>query len=170
MKIKVYKQKNKLSCGPAALRMVMDFYSVNKSEKEIIKGVGGIKGYGVRTTDLATYARRLGFKVKYYSFNKKLTKDRAEFKKPNPELIKLFLKKRIPIILAVNSKVLYNNFKQSIKGHFIVIIKYQAGVYTYNDPRDGRQHTIKENDLLFTWYNNVLHSGAYLLAIWIHEK
>lgn len=165
MKVKLYKQKNKLSCGPAVLKMIFSYYGFNISESEIIKGMGGLRQYGVRAINLAEYAHSMGFKVKYFSFNKKLSKGAAIIKKPSLDEVHKLLKRKIPVILAVNSSILYNNLKRRNKGHFIIITKYRKATYWYNDPRDGKQHLIKHDDLLFTWYNNVLYSSAYLLAI-----
>ena len=65
-----YQQSTKLSCGLAALRMVLEYYGVEKSEKEIARGVDGIKKYGTKSVDLGWYAKKLGFKVELLSFNK----------------------------------------------------------------------------------------------------
>ncbi|MBU0598079.1 C39 family peptidase, partial [Patescibacteria group bacterium] len=86
-------------------------------------------------------------------------------KKPSIKDVKKFLKRKIPVILSVNSRILYNNLKQKITGHFIVITKYKNGIFWYNDPKDGRRHSIKEDDLIFAWHNNILDSSGYLLII-----
>ncbi len=157
-------KQGKLECGPTALRMVLHYFRKNVSSDEIIKGVSGIKKYGVRTIKLADFARNLGFKVYCYSYNQKLSRGRAEIKKPAKSDILKFLKEKIPVILAVRSFLLFNK-KPSSRGHFIVITKYEKGWFWYNDPKDGKQHQIKEKDLVLAWFNNILNSSAYLLAI-----
>ena len=163
--VPVYQQSKKLSCGPAALRMVLEYYGVKKSEKEIAKAVGGIRKYGIKTVDLGWYAKKLGYKVELLSYNRKLSKDRAKIKKTQITDILKFIKKEIPLILAVRSCLLHDK-KYSKLGHFIVITDYKKGLFYYNDPLDGKRHRIERDSLLLAWYNNVLESSAYLLAVW----
>ncbi|MBU0636521.1 C39 family peptidase [Candidatus Micrarchaeota archaeon] len=154
----------KLNCGITALQMVLQYFNKDIPSSEITKQIGGIKKFGVRTIKLAEFAKSLGFKVTCYSYNKKLACGKATIKKPDKKDIQKFLKKKIPVILAVRAFILYNQ-KPSKMGHFIVITKYKKGKYWYNDPKDGKKHQIKESDLLFTWHNNILESSGYLLAI-----
>lgn len=165
MKVPLYKQPDKLSCGPTALRMVLAYFGEQITEKVIIKKIGGLESRGVRTTKLAYFVRKLGYQTECYSFNEKMAKGKAVIKKPQKKDIIKFLKKDIPVILAVRSMLLPNR-KSSEYGHFIVVTKYQNGVFSYNDPRDSKRHTIKEEDLLFAWHNNILDSSAYFLALW----
>ena len=157
-------KQTKLSCGVTALRMVLQYFGKNISSKEIVKRIGGIKKYGVRTIKLADFARSLGFKVECYSYNGKRAKDKARIKKPSKADIIKFLRKKLPVILAVNSFALHNKGLLGM-GHFIVITKYEKGRFWYNNPLDGRPHIIKEEDLLFAWHNNILDSSAYLLVL-----
>lgn len=164
MKVPRFKQTQN-ACGPTALRMIMAYLGKNISLKEIIKGCGGIKKYGVRTIKLADFAKRVGFKVKCLSYNVKLAQGKAQIKKPEKKDILKYLKKNVPVILAVKSSLIFNQANKEI-GHFIVVTKYQKEFFWYNDPKDGKQHKIKENDLIFAWYNNVFNSSAYFLTIW----
>ncbi len=157
-------KQNKMTCGITALRMVLLYFGKNISSEEIIKKVGGIKKYGVRTIKLAEFAKNLGFKVYCYSYNKKLAKGKARIKKPSKLDIIKFLKKKLPVIISVRSFLLFNE-EPSKAGHFIVITKYEKGRFWYNDPDDGKQHKIKEDELLFAWFNNILDSSAYLLVL-----
>lgn len=157
-------KQGKLECGPTALRMVLHYFGKEVSSKEIIKEIGGIKKYGVRTIKLADFAQKLGFKVYCYSYNNKLSKGKAEIKKPAKSGIIKFLKKKLPVIIAVRQFLLFNE-EPSDMGHFIVITEYENGKFWYNDPEDGKLHQIKEDDLIFAWYNNILDSSAYLLVL-----
>jgi len=165
MKIPLFKQK-KNTCGTTALRMVFAYFGKNISENEIIKNVGGIKSYGVRTIKLAKYAKSLGFKNECLSYNKKLANGQTKIKKPNTTDILKFLKKNIPVIISVRSYLLFNTNPKKT-GHFIVLTEYKNGFFYYNDPKDGKNHKIDIEELKFTWFNNVLDSSAYLLAIWV---
>ena len=53
----------------------------------------------------------------------------------------------------------------SNSGHYIIITKYDKGVFWYNDPSFAKEFKIKEDNLMFAWFNNVLKSTGYMLAI-----
>ncbi|MDP3956841.1 MAG: C39 family peptidase, partial [bacterium] len=104
-------------------------------------------------------------KTECLSYNKKLALGKAKVKKPDTNDILEYLKINVPVIVAIRSSLLYDE-KLTESGHFIVIRKYRNGVFYYNDPTDGKTHTIKEEVLRFIWFNNVIDSSAYFLAIW----
>ncbi len=153
-----------MECGPTALSMVLYYFGKRVSSKEITKKIGGIKKYGVRTIKLANFAQKLGFKVYCYSYNKRLSKGNAKIKKPAKSDIVRFLKKRLPVIIAVRSSLLFDEEPSEV-GHFIVITKYEKGKFSYNDPKDGKRHEIKEDKLMLAWFNNAVDSSAYLLVL-----
>lgn len=165
MKIPLYKQK-KNTCGPTALRMVLRHFGYHVSESEIIKAIGGLKKFGVRTIELAEFAKRAGFNIECLSYNSKLAKRKAIIKRPNVQDILKFLKRKIPVMIAVRSAALYEDEKLKKMGHFIVITRHEKNRFWYNDPLDGRRHKIEKDKLMFAWHNNVLDSSAYFLAIW----
>ncbi|MDD4332776.1 MAG: hypothetical protein PHT51_01565 [Patescibacteria group bacterium] len=76
----------------------------------------------------------------------------------------MILRKKLPVIIAVRT-FLFREGDFSETGHFIVITKYQNGMFWYNDPSTPKRSKIKENDLLFAWYNNILDSTAYMLVL-----
>ncbi|MBI4991645.1 MAG: peptidase C39 family protein [Candidatus Harrisonbacteria bacterium] len=156
----------KNTCGPTSLRMVLSYYGIDAKEKEIIKAVGGLKKFGIRTIKLAQYAKKLGFKCECLSYEKKLSRGFAKIKKPDVNDILKFLKRGVPVIIAVNQYLLYGKGKDKKMGHFIVITGYKKDCFWYNDPWDGKLHKINLEDLKLAWYNNILDSSAYLLAIW----
>ncbi|MFH1802223.1 MAG: C39 family peptidase [archaeon] len=117
LKVPLAKQKEKQTCGPAALKMVLHFYGQRFSETKIKNKIGGTKrSYGVRTTKLAKFARSLGYNVKCFSYNKKMAEGEAEIKIPSEKDITTFLKKGVPVVLAVNSSVLFDRKKFQTKG------------------------------------------------------
>jgi hypothetical protein len=124
---------------------------------------------GVRTVKLANFARGEGFKVECLSFNKKLAKGLAEIRVPSKKDILKYINNKVPVILAVNSSVLYGG-RTNTPGHFIVLTGFKDGIFQYNDPSDGESHEIDEEHLMFAWHNNVLDSSAYFLALWPEEK
>lgn len=152
------------SCGPACLAMVLKYYKGKKSLPEIIKSVGGVKSFGVRAIKMASYMRSLGYEVDCFSYDEKMAKGQANIIKPSEQLILKYLRKRIPVIIAVRAFLLWNT-KYSKAGHYVVITKYDKGIFWYNDPHFKKEFKIKENDLMFAWFNNVLKSTGYMLAI-----
>ncbi len=164
MKIPLFRQK-KDTCGLTALRMVLAYFGKNITEDYLLKLTGKIKRYGIRTIKLSEAAKKIGFRTECLSYNKKLANGKAKIKKPDTNDIIKYLKRGVPVILAVQSSLLYNE-KMSEMGHFIVISGYKNGVFQYNDPTDGKAHKIGEEALRFAWFNNVLDSSAYFLAIW----
>jgi ABC-type bacteriocin/lantibiotic exporter with double-glycine peptidase domain len=164
MKVPLFKQR-KNSCGTTSLRMVLSFFGNNVSENEIIRDVGGLKSYGVRTIKLAEFARKIGLKTKTYSFNKKLADYKTTIKRPEIKDITRYLRKSIPVIINVRHSLL-NDTKITKEGHFIVVTGYRNRVFNYNDPDDGKEHTVEEEKLRFAWFNNALDSSAYLLTVW----
>lgn len=146
--------------------MVLAFYGKNISENKIIKEVGGLKKYGVRTTKLAEFARILGFKTRTLSLNKKLADYKTQIKRPDIRDILRYLKRGIPVILSIRYSLLHNE-KLKKDGHFIVISGYEKNHFWYNDPEDAKKHKIGNNHLKLAWVSNAEDSSAYLLAIWI---
>lgn len=164
MKVPLFKQKRN-TCGPTALKMVLQYWGRKISEKEIIKGIGGIKKYGVRTIKLAEFAHKLGFETELLSYNRKLADGKAKIKKPSVQDILKYIKDKVPVILAVRSAILYEKAPKKF-GHFIVITGYQNGDFLYSDPDDGKRHKINTKKLLTALVANAADSSAYLLAIW----
>lgn len=60
--LKPYHQKPSL-CGPASLKMVMDYYSVSASEDELAKIAGSTLEDGTTIEGMIKAARHFGFKV-----------------------------------------------------------------------------------------------------------
>src|SRR3989344_3616341 len=50
-------------CGPASLKIVLDYYGVNQTEKELADIIGVVPEVGVDAVSIKKVAERLGFKV-----------------------------------------------------------------------------------------------------------
>ncbi len=161
-----FKQR-KNTCGTTSLRMVLSFWGRDIPEKEIIREVGGLKSYGVKTTKLADFAGKLGFNISCFSYNRKLADGGAKLKLPDTKDIITFLKRGVPVIVNIRYSLLHR-LPLTKAGHFIVITGYRGekDAFRYNDPEDGKSHTIGAEHLRFAWFNNVPDSSAYFLAIW----
>ena len=58
----------KSMCGPASLKMVFDYYGIEKSEAEIAKLVGTTKDLGTDDQGIKKATESLGFKVDIKNF------------------------------------------------------------------------------------------------------
>ena len=85
IKLKPFRQTPGL-CGPASLKMVMDYYGVSVPEAEIAKIAGASKEKGVSIRGLIKAAKHFGFKT---------------FLKENSSLkdLEYFVNKKIPVIV-----------------------------------------------------------------------
>lgn len=98
--VKGFKQEDKLGCGAAALRSVLNFFGKPMKEEEIIKSAGGIykdEGYhGVLTIHLAAMLYKTGYKIHAYTYDMELFKPEWAYI-GKEELIKNieFLKKEV---------------------------------------------------------------------------
>ena len=73
-------------CGPASLKIVLDYYGIEKLEKELAKLCKIKKGLGWNDKDIKKVAEKLGFKVEI--------KNNSSFKD-----IEKWLKKGAPVIV-----------------------------------------------------------------------
>jgi hypothetical protein len=69
MKFKVpyYKQTASLNCGTTALRCILDYFGDCTSIEELCARASIVEGKGVYTIQIATAAKKSGFKVDFYS-------------------------------------------------------------------------------------------------------
>lgn len=98
----------------------------------------------------------------------KLIDSGVDFKIKMPRLvdIKNFLKQKIPVMLAVRTRALYEDSKWSFgSGHYIVISGFDKDKFDYNDPALGKAGKIDGDKLIFALSNNAMDSTAYLIAI-----
>lgn len=111
-------------------------------------------------------------KYKYPGFKRREVKKNIEYiqlggkfstKVPNLELIDNFLKKKVPVIVALNVNSLRGQ-PDKRSGHCVVIIGREVSNYIINDPRPEypKLYKINKDKLLHAWYLR----GAYLLAIY----
>lgn len=87
-------------------------------------------------------------------------------KMPSFNEYKRYLDKKIPVIIAVNSKILReSDNSQTWTGHYIALIGYKNNCFFYNDPLDAKVHRIKDEKLWLALSNNVIRSSAYMVVV-----
>ena len=57
-------------CGPASLKMVLGFFGVKLTEKELVEITGCSKTRGIKAEGLVRGARKIGFKAKIKDFDR----------------------------------------------------------------------------------------------------
>ncbi|MFH1582442.1 MAG: cysteine peptidase family C39 domain-containing protein [bacterium] len=138
---------------------ILDKDTENLSEKDITK----LKKY------LKDIKRK---KYKEPGFKKREIKKDIEYiqlggkfstKVPNLDLIDGFLKKKVPVIVTLNTNSLRGQ-PDKRSGHCVVIIGKEGNNYIVNDPRPEypKPYKLNKDKLLHAWYLR----GAYLLALY----
>lgn len=97
----------------------------------------------------------------------KVLKSNIDFKMKVPSLnaIKRFLNRKLPVVVAVKSVILFEKKKDLRSGHYIVLTGYKDGKFYYNDPKYGKAKSISAGKLIFALSTNVFDSSAYLIVI-----
>lgn len=111
IKLKPFRQSPGL-CGPASLKMVMDYYGVSFSEAGIAKAAGATRKKGTKIEGLIKAARHFGFKT---------------FVKKNSSLrdLEYFVKRKIPVIV---------DWFSEDDGHYSVVVDIDKKNVVLMDP------------------------------------
>ena len=128
-------------CGPASLKIVLNYYGVQKSEGEIAERCGRDKNLGTNDAAIKRAARFYGFDVKI--------KDNASFTD-----IQKWLDKKVPVIVNwfTRGRFDYNN-SEVPDGHYSVVVGLDDKNIHLQDPEIGGMRTIKRDDFLRVWFD-----------------
>ncbi len=138
LKVKPYEQQYSGYCGPASLKMVLDYYDVKKSESELARLAKSTKAKGTSGENLVKAARRLGFKA--------FLKDSAEIS----EVKKYVLNKKIPVMV---------NWFSRDDGHYSVVAGIDKKYIYLQDPELGGINKIELKKFKRIWFG---FEGKYL--------
>jgi ABC-type bacteriocin/lantibiotic exporter with double-glycine peptidase domain len=134
-------------CGPASLKIVLDYYGLQKSEKELAELCGWKKNVGVDDRGIKKAAETLGFKVEI--------KENSSF-----EDIEKWLERGVPVIVdwftAGRNDYPYSEMAD---GHSSVVTGLDDGFIYLQDPEIGGIRKIKREDFLRVWFD---FRGDYL--------
>lgn len=120
LKIKPYLQSPGY-CGPASLKMVLEYFGIEKSERTLGKMTGCTKKAGTSALRIIEIAKQLGLKA--------FIKDFAEI-----EDIRKFIGKKIPVIVAWFSVD---------DGHYSVVVGIDNKTIYLQDPEIGKIRPIE---------------------------
>ena len=131
LKTKSFEQRQGY-CGPASLKMVLSFYGLNKTEKELAKLSGASKSRGVGAEGILRAAKKLGFKGFKKDFSTLL------------EIRKFVINKKTPVIVDWFSKE---------DGHYSVVVDINKENIYLEDPELGRMRALKLSTFNRIWFD-----------------
>lgn len=118
-------------CGPASLKIVLEYFGIKKSEKELAKLSKATPHHGTTAQNLVLAAKKLGFKSFY--------KDFSSLKE-----IKKYLDKKIPVIV---------DWFSLNDGHYSVVAGMDKKFIYLQDPELGKINKIDLNTFQRVWFD-----------------
>lgn len=136
-------------CGPASLKILLSYYRVEKSEKELAKLCGAKKDLGTDDQEIKKAAESLGFNVKI--------KNNSSFKD-----IEGWLDKGVPVIVDwfTRGRVDYTDSDVS-DGHYSVVCGLDDKNIYLQDPEIGSMRKLDKEDFMTVWFD---FTGKYIKA------
>jgi len=130
LKLKSFRQSPGL-CGPASLKIVLEYYGIEKSEQELTKMCGATAKNGVEAEPIIAVAKKLGLKgfIKDHSNLNDLAK---------------YLAKKIPIIV---------DWFSTDDGHYSVVVGLEKKFIYLEDPELGGLNKIKIDVFYRNWFD-----------------
>lgn len=112
IKLKAFKQTNPSTCGATCLKMVLDYYKIRKSEKELVRLAHTSRRYGTKAQDIVRVGNIFGLNgfVKEFSNIKDINK---------------YISKDIPVII---------NWFSGWEGHYSVAFDIDKNNIYFKDP------------------------------------
>ena len=130
LNIKPFKQTPGF-CGPACLKIVLNYYGVEKTETELAKLLNFDVKKGTPAKDFLEVANKLGFKAEI--------KDNSSF-----EDIKKYLRKKIPVIV---------DWFLNDEGHYSVVAGIDNENIYLQDPNLGHLRAMKLETFYRIWFD-----------------
>jgi len=129
--IKPFQQRPEF-CGAASLKMVLNYFEVNKTEKDLIKITKSIPSLGVEASELLRIAKKFGLKG--------FVKDNSTYN----ELRNYVVKKKIPVII----EWFYDD-----DGHFSVVQDMDRENVYMQDPDLGHIRAMRKDIFMRLWFS-----------------
>ncbi len=142
LKVKSFQETlNAGMCGPASLRILLSYYGINKTEKELAKMAGWDKNLGTDDKGIKQAAEILGFKVKI--------KNNSSFRD-----IENWLNKGVPVIVDwfTRGRSDYPD-SETADGHYSVAAGLDNKFIYLQDPEIGKIRKIKRYDFMRVWFD-----------------
>lgn len=177
LKVPLIKQETNKDCGPACLKMILEYFGKEASFNELYDLAGIKKCDAFWSIDLAIVAKKLGVNCEFYSTVLGVKEDNFELysdmtsesieevktkfssseevglksyeKSLSEEEILKLLDEGRPVISLVDWDVVEPSGEHKYRGHFVVLIGYDKDFIYVNDPTSGEQMKIARNE--FHW-------------------
>lgn len=132
-------------CGPASLKIVLDYYGMNKSEQVLAKLTKLVPGLGTDDKSIAHAAESLGLNVQIE--NESTFND-----------IERWLKKGVPVIVDwfTRGRSDYGD-SEVADGHYSVVVGLDNEYIYLQDPEIGSERKIAREDFMKVWFDFTGH-------------
>ncbi len=128
-------------CGPAVIKMVLDFYGIEKTEAEVAVLSNKDDDLGISDADIKRTLEGEGLKVEIKNF--------ASF-----EDIQVALDKGAPVIVDWITRGRYDYEEDEVAdGHYSVVVSLDEENIFLQDPEIGRMRTIPKEDFIRVWFD-----------------
>lgn len=133
---------NAAMCGPAALKIVLDYFDTPMTEKELAKLCGTKKGFGTTGKQMVAAAKLLGFKA--------IEKRNASFKD-----IERCLRRGVPPIVNWFTPGRWEAVKKGAvpDGHNSVVCGLTRTHIVLEDPELGTRRRIEKKEFMRVWFD-----------------
>lgn len=127
-------------CGPASLKIVLDYFGVDKTETELADLMGKT-ALGTDAESIAAAAKSLGFEA--------VVKNESDFGD-----IQTWLGKKVPVIVNwfTRGRADYSD-SEVADGHYSVVSGLDSENIYLQDPELGALRTIKRDDFKKVWFD-----------------
>ena len=137
-------------CGPASLKMVLSYFRVEKTEKELAELCQTDADLGTDVASLKRAAESLGFNVDI--------KNQSTF-----DDIQEWLNKKVPVIANWFSKGRSDYDESSVAdGHYSPVVGLDEQYIYLQDPEIGGLRKIVRDDFLRVWFD---FTGSYIRSL-----
>ncbi len=128
-------------CGPASLKIVLNYYGIEKSEKELAELMSWNEELGVDDFGIKKAAEKFGFKVEI--------QENCDF-----DDIEKWLKKKVPVIVNWFTRG-RNDYSDSAvaDGHNSVVTGLDEDFIYLQDPEIGKIRRLERDDFMSVWFD-----------------
>lgn len=128
-------------CGPASLKMVLNYYGIEKSEDELASLMNWDRDLGVSDQGIEKAAESFGFKVEI--------KNESTF-----EDIEKWLDKKVPVIVDWFTRGRQDYTESDIcDGHYSIVSGLDDEYIYLQDPEIGYERKIEKDDFMLVWFD-----------------
>ena len=131
-------------CGPASLKMIFDYYGIEKTEQEIAKLCGTTKELGTNDEGIKKAAESLGFTVEI--------KNESSF-----EDVQAWLDKKVPVMVDWFTRG--GEDAQVADGHYSVVVGLDENFIYLQDSEIGGLRKFSREDFMKVWFD---FTGTYV--------